>query len=118
MGDLQTNIDSILGRSVKRIHLIPAETNRTADKYLVLECEDGVRFILSISNLTRPCPNDLIVLEEAAKEHGAFTVEEALRRRRGEALGPEEDLKGKRLNAADVTVDDARGIRDKEVNDA
>jgi hypothetical protein len=97
MGDLQTNIDSILGQTITRIHRIEAEVKRTADRYLIFETEEGKRYILSVSTLTKPCPNDLLVLEEAAKG-GAFTIEEALIRRRGEALGPQEDVAVKAIS--------------------
>lgn len=113
MGDLQTNLDALNGQTVKRQHRVPAEVNRTSSEYLIIETEEGGRFIIAIAACPNPCPNDLLVLEEADKEDGAFTVHEALMRRRGEPLGPRPDTKGKRT-WEDVTVGDARGIPREE----
>lgn len=115
MGDLQTSIDSIVGQTIEKLHYIEAEVKRTADRYLILETKEEKRYILSISRLTKPCPNDLLVLEEAAKAGGAFTIEEALRRRRGEALGPQEDVTVKAISKQNGQIDN--GEEPEETDD-
>lgn len=110
MGDLQTNVDLLPGKKIERIHIVDSERVRQADKYLIVECEDGTRIILAhVENLPKPAPNSLMALREAAKEHGAFTVGEALILAEGKALGPAPNTQS-HVKPDSVSVDDARGL--------
>lgn len=109
MGQLQIDINLLVGQTVERVHIVAAETTRQSDHYLVIKCEDDTRIIIPfVSDFTSPMPNSLMALREAAKD-GAFTVQEALQLAEGRPLGPPPLTKGKR-KPEDVTMNHARGI--------
>jgi len=114
MGDLQTNINLLVGKNVARIHVVKSERTRQADHYLVVECDDGTRVLTPyVTSCPRPAPDSLMALREAAKENGAFTVQEALVLAEGKPLGSELNTQ-ENVDPSSVSVDDARGLTQTE----
>lgn len=110
-GDLTFSIEDLAGCTVERVHRVPAELAQRATEYAVIECGDR-RVMVAFHEVPLPAPNDLVVLQEANKEHGAFTVAEALQRREGQPFG-------ERPTSVEVEVDAEllKGESDATVSD-
>jgi len=90
MTDILSSIEALIGKKIISITMMDAEIARTVKEYALVKCADEhgneMRIILLMANVTKPCPNDIAMLEDLADGNGFFTPAEVLARRQGKPV--------------------------------